>query len=151
MAAKVASKLPSILLDTNVLSELMRAEPDAGVMAWFERRAGKVFHISAITRAEILLGIALLPTGKRRDGLARAAEQMFAQDFAGGCLPFDSAAAPEYALIVATRTRAGKPVSTEDAQIAAIALARKMLLATRNTKDYEGIDGLDLENPWQAA
>ncbi|MEW5789792.1 MAG: type II toxin-antitoxin system VapC family toxin [Pseudomonadota bacterium] len=141
--------MADILLDTNVLSELMRAEPDAGVMAWFERRAGRVFHISVITRAEILLGIALLPTGKRRDGLARAAEQMFTQDFAGGCLPFDSAAATEYALIVAARTRAGTPISTEDAQIAAIAQANRMTLATRNIKDFEGIEGLELVNPWK--
>ena len=73
---------------------------------------------------------------------------MFAEDFAGRCLPFDSAAAAaEYALIVATRTRASKPISTEDAQIAAIALARQLVLATRNTKDFEHIEGLKLENP----
>lgn len=140
--------MADILLDTNVLSELMRADPDAGVMAWFERRTGVVFHISAITRAEILLGIALLPAGKRRDGLTRAAEQMFTEDFAGRCLPFDSAAASEYALIVATRTRAGKPISTEDAQIAAVAFTREMILATRNTRDFENIEGLVLVNPW---
>lgn len=147
----MAAKPSSFLLDTNVLSELMRAKPDAGVMAWFTRRAGAVFHISAVTRAEILLGIALLPAGKRRDGLALAAEQMFADDFAGRCFPFDASAAAEYALIVAARTRGGKPISTEDAQIAAIALARQLPLATRNTKDFDNIEGLTLENPWQAA
>jgi predicted nucleic acid-binding protein len=140
--------LADILLDTNVLSELMRADPDAGVMAWFERRAGVAFHISAITRAEILLGIALLPAGKRRDGLIRAAEQMFTEDFTSRCLPFDSAAASEYALIVAARTRAGKPISTEDAQIAAVAFTRGMILATRNTRDFDNIEGLALVNPW---
>jgi predicted nucleic acid-binding protein len=142
--------MPGLLLDTNVLSELMRPEPDAGVMAWFERQAAATFHTSAITRAEILLGIALLPAGKRRDSLALAAEQMFAEDFAGRCLPFDSAAVAESALIVAARTRAGKPISTEDAQIAAIALARQLVLATHNTKDFEHIEGLKLENPWKA-
>jgi predicted nucleic acid-binding protein len=142
--------MPGLLLDTNVLSELMRPEPDARVMAWFARQAAATFHTSAITRAEILLGIALLPAGKRRDSLALAAEQMFAEDFAGSCLPFDSAAAAEYALIVAARTRAGKPISTEDAQIAAIALVRQLALVTRNIKDFENIEGLILEDPWQA-
>lgn len=143
--------MPGLLLDTNVLSELMRPEPDVRVMAWFARQAAATSHTSAITHAEILLGIALLPAGKRRDGLALAAEQMFAEDFAGRCLPFDSSAAAEYALIVAARARGGKPISTEDAQIAAIALARQLALVTRNTKDFENIEGLALENPWQAA
>lgn len=139
-----------VLLDTNVLSELMRPQPAAAVLAWFERQAGGRYCVSAITRAEILLGIALLPAGKRRDALAMAAEQMFAEDFAGNCLPFDEACASEYAVLVAARTRKGLPVSTEDGQIAAIALAHGLPLASRNGKDFAGIEGLEIIDPWTA-
>ncbi|MDB5868674.1 MAG: putative nucleic acid-binding protein contains domain [Polaromonas sp.] len=139
------------LLDTNVLSELMREHPDAGVLDWFAQNTRAALRTSTVTQAEILTGIALLPAGKRRMALALAAEQMFAQDFAGNCLGFDTAAAKNYALIVAARTRQGRPISTEDAQIAAIALASGLTVATHNTKDFENIDGLTLANPWQGA
>lgn len=139
-----------VLLDTNVLSELMREHPDAGVLDWFAQNTLSIMSTSTINQAEILTGIALLPTGKRRTALAEAAEQMFEQDFAGHCLAFDAAAAKNYALIVATRTRRGQPISTEDAQIAAIALATGLTVATRNTKDFENIDGLALADPWQS-
>lgn len=139
----------SFLLDTNVLSELMRKRPDTDVLDWFAQHAQATMRISSVTQAEILTGITLLPAGKRRMALAEAAEQMFEQDFAGRCHVFDSAAAKNYALIVAARTRQGLPISTEDAQIAAIALACGLTVATRNTKDFEHIDGLILANPWQ--
>ncbi|MCM2341483.1 type II toxin-antitoxin system VapC family toxin [Rhodoferax sp.] len=138
-----------LLLDTNVLSELMRAQPAAAVLDWFAQNAQRVMHTSAITQAEILTGIALLPAGQRRAALATAAEQMFAQDFADHCLAFDMAAAKHYAVLVAARTRMGQPVSTEDAQIAAIALAAGLTVVTRNTKDFENIEGLILANPWE--
>ena len=140
--------LPGVLLDTNVLSELMRARPNAAVLAWFEQQSGVRFYTSAITRAEIFLGIALLPAGKRRVALAAAAEQMFEEDFASHCLPFDAAAASEYALLVAARTRIGHAISTEDALIAAIAIQHQMPLVTRNTKDFVHIEQLKLVNPW---
>lgn len=139
------------LLDTNVLSELMREQPAAAVAEWFALNTQAAMYTSAITQAEILTGIALLPTGKRQTALAVAAEQMFEQDFAENCLAFDAAAAKNYAVLVAGRTRLGQPISTEDAQIAAIALAAGLVVATRNTKDFENIDGLLLANPWQAA
>ena len=139
------------LLDTNVLSELMRGHPDAAVLAWFARNRRSVMSVSAVTQAEVLTGIALLPAGKRRTALAMAAEKMFEQDFAGQCLAFASAEAKHYALIVADRTRRGLSISTEDAQIAAIALTAGLTVATRNTKDFENIDGLTLANPWQSA
>lgn len=139
-----------ILLDANVLSELMRAEPDTGVLAWFERQHDAVLYTTAITRAEILLGIALLPAGKRRESLAAAAELMFEKDFAQRCLPFDQAAAAEYALLVAARIRSGRPISTEDGQIAAIALCHDMRLATRNGKDFASIAGLVVLDPWHS-
>lgn len=140
--------MEAILLDTNVLSELMRPQPDQQVMEWFAGHTGDHFYISAITNAEILLGIALLPTGKRRDALATAADEMFSQDFSGRCLPFDAAAAACYAAVVSGRRNAGYVTTTEDAQIAAIALAHGYPLATRNTKDFLHIKGLTLYNPW---
>lgn len=140
--------MAGILLDTNVLSELMRPQPAAAVLAWFARQQGASFYIAAVARAEILLGIALLPDGQRRENLARAAEQMFAEDFAAHCLPFDEAAASEYALLVAARTRGGRPISTEDGQIAATALCHGLPLATRNGKDFVGIAGLVVFDPW---
>ena len=137
-----------VLLDTNVLSELMRRQPDAKVLAWFERHPDAVHLISAITRAEILLGVALLPAGKRRDDLADAAERMFQEEFAGRCLPFDERATDEYAALAAARIRTGQPISTEGAQIAAIALTNELPLATRNMKDFTHITGLVLLSPW---
>ena len=107
-------------------------------------------HTSTITQAEILAGIALLPTGKRRTALADAAELMFAQDFAASCIDFAAAAAKNYAVLVAARTRQGLPISTEDAQIAVIALTAGLTVATRNTKVFENIQGLTIANPWQA-
>jgi predicted nucleic acid-binding protein len=137
------------LLDTNVLSELMRNQPALTVLAWFAQNTHEAMHTSAVTQAEILTGIALLPAGKRRNALAIAADQMFVEDFAGHCLAFDAAAAKNYALIVSKRTHQGQPISTEDAQIAAVALASGLIVATRNTADFENIDGLTLVNPWQ--
>lgn len=139
-----------ILLDTNVLSELMRAAPEPRVVRWLDTRSGEDIWVSAVTEAEILLGIQLLPKGKRRDGLATLAGRMFEDDFSGRCLPFDAGAAAEYAQIVAIRTRLGSPISVEDAQIAAIARAAGLTLATRNVKDFSGIDGLKIIDPWSA-
>ena len=138
-----------IILDTNVLSELMRSTPDPVVVAWFERQGAVTFYVTAITQAEILFGIALLPAGKRRDALAEAAGRMFREDFLGNCLPFDESCAAWYVSVVANRRRSGFSATTEDAQIAAIALRHKLPLATRNTKDFLHIADLVLENPWQ--
>ena len=137
-----------ILLDTNVLSEFMRPQPAVGVVAWLDKQPSVEVFTSAISRAEIELGILRLPAGKRQEALNRAARVMFEEKFAGRCLPFDEDAASHYARIVSARTRVGRPMSVEDAQIAAIALAHRMPLATRNTPDFELIDGLALINPW---
>jgi toxin FitB len=140
----------SVLLDTNVLSELLRAQPDPRVFAWVGRQPADSLYISAVTQAEMTLGARLLPAGKRRQGLEQALEAMFDEDFAGRILPFDSACAAGYATVVAARRRAGKPISQFDAQIAAIALSRRLGLATRNTPDFEGCN-LTLTNPWGSA
>ena len=137
-----------ILLDTNVLSELMRLSPEPKVLRWLDSRPAVDIWISAVTVAEIRLGIALLPDGQRKELLAGLAEAMFQEDFSDCCLPFDFSAAAEYASIVATRTRQGRPISVEDAQIAAIARTGDLTLVTRNTKDFSGLDGLILVNPW---
>lgn len=142
--------MQGVLLDTNVLSELMRPQPSSVVLDWFVQQAGTEFYTSSITQAEMLLGVALLSGGKRRVAIADAVEQMFEQDFAGRCLPFDDLAAHEYAALVAARYKSGLPVSTEDAQIAAIALRHGLTLATRNTKDFRNISGLVLLDPWLA-
>ena len=128
----------------------MRPAPAEVVREWFAQHVNSAMYTSAITQAEILTGVALLPPGKRRDALASAAQQMFQQDFAGHCLAFEGGAAHHYALIVAARTRAGQPITTEDAQIAAIALAAGLPVVTRNNKDFTDITGLTVINPWQA-
>lgn len=139
-----------VLLDTNVLSELMRPRPDPVVLEWFAARGKKTrFLVSAITQAEILLGIALLPAGKKRSALADVAEQMFEQEFQGMNLPFDEHAAQQYAAIVALRNRRGRPISVEDAQIAAIATHHRVPLATRSTKDFDHLPGVLVLNPWE--
>jgi predicted nucleic acid-binding protein len=141
--------MAAILLDTNVVSELMRTQPEQAVMEWFTKRTGDMFYVSAITQAEIMLGIALLPAGKRRTALATAADGMFSQDFAGRCLPFEAACTLHYATIVSGRRQAGLAISTEDAQIASIAVTHGYPLATRTIKDFLQIDGLTLYDPWK--
>ena len=138
------------LIDTNVLSELMRVQPDEQVLNWFERQADAGLFTSSITKAEIFLGIELLQQGKRRTHLEAVANIIFTEDFSGRCLPFDSQSAEVYAQIVANRQRLGKPITTEDAQIAAIALTANIVLVTRNTKDFVEINGLKLVNPWES-
>jgi toxin FitB len=137
-----------MLLDTNVLSELMRAHPAPEVLGWFARQAQARHFISAVTQAEILLGIQLLPDGQRKAALNQASQAMFDADFKDQILPFDQEAARHYAEIVARRTAVGRPISTEDAQIAATALHHQMPLVTRNTRDFELIPQLQLINPW---
>jgi hypothetical protein len=135
------------ILDTNVISELMRATPAPAVVQWMNTRPATSLYITSITQAEILHGIQLLPRGKRREALATAAGAVFEQDFAGRILAFGSDAASAYASIAATRRRAGKPISTFDAQIAAIARTHDAELATRNVDDFQGC-GLDVIDPW---
>lgn len=137
-----------ILLDTNIVSELMRPAPEPKVLEWLDAQPAEDVWISAVTVGEIRLGIALLPDGKRKQRLTGLAETMVEEDFSERCLPYDVLAAANYAAIVAIRTRRGRPISVEDAQIAAIARSGGLTLATRNTKDFSDIDELPLVNPW---
>jgi predicted nucleic acid-binding protein len=136
------------LLDTNVVSEAMKAAPDAGVLAWIDGLPRAELFVASITQAELLYGVVLLPPGRRRDDIARAVDAVFADLFHERVLPFDSAAASAYADIAATRRRAGRPISAFDAAIAAIARSRGATLATRDLADFEGC-GVDTINPWK--
>ncbi|MBA4252720.1 type II toxin-antitoxin system VapC family toxin [Serpentinimonas maccroryi] len=139
------------LLDTNVLSELMRPQPDAAVLAWMERQTPAGLYTSAITMAEIEAGLALMPSGQRQRALQAAAATMFEQDFAGRLWAFDAAAAQGYAQVKAQRHRAGRPIGHADAQIAALALIHEATLVTRNLTDFAGIEGLGVLNPWASS
>ena len=138
------------VLDTNVASELMRLAPEPAVASWVAGRATASLFLTAVTEAELRFGLALMPPGRRRDGLAAGLERMLRPGFANRVLPFDSAAARAYAEIVAARRTAGRPVSQSDGQIAAIAHSRGMAVATRNIRDFEDM-GIALINPWVSA
>jgi len=138
-----------IVLDTNVVSELMRAEPEPAVLSWLQRRSGDGLYTTTVTVAEIRYGIAQLPEGRRREALHLAANEIFAA-FPRQVLVFDLAAANSYADVVTARELLGNPIDGFDAQIAAICRARMAALATRNTKDFTDT-GIALVNPWQEA
>ena len=138
-----------IILDTNVLSELMRAAPATSVVRWVATLPVTSIYTTSITQAEILHGIMLLPAGRRRNALEVAAKALFDQDFGGRVLPFGSDAAHAYARIAAERRRAGRPISQFDAQIAAIAHSAGAAIATRNVADYDAT-GVKIINPWNA-
>jgi predicted nucleic acid-binding protein len=138
----------STLLDTSVLSELLRSAPEPVVLAWFSVQPAESLFVSAVTQAEMMLGARLLPAGKRRTALEASVAAMFEEDFAGRILPFDSAAVSDYVEIANTRRAAGRPISQFDAQIAAIARHHAVKLATRNLQDFDTC-GITLVNPWQ--
>jgi toxin FitB len=138
-----------IVLDTNVVSELMRAEPAPAVLAWLRQNSGAGLYTTAVTVAEIRYGIARLPEGQRRESLHQAANEIFAA-FPRQVLPFDLAAAGAYADVVAGRERLGHPIDGSDAQIAAICRTQVASLATRNTKDFTDT-GIEVIDPWQQA
>jgi len=136
-----------ILLDTNVISELMRADPARAVLDWFGQHDASELFISAVTEAELRTGVAILPEGQRRDRLQLAIDAMIDLDFQRRVLPFDSNAAKAYAEIAAQRRAAGRPIAEADCQIAAIARATDAPIATRNVKDFDGC-GVRVVNPW---
>ena len=138
-----------LVLDTNVLSEVLRPEPDAGVQAWLRSLVPASVFTTAITQAEIMYGIAIMPKGHRRSTLLTAATLMFEDDFQGRILPFNSDAAVVFAAIAADRRLAGQPISQADGQIAAITQSRGGRLATRNVSDFTNC-GIDIVNPWDA-
>jgi predicted nucleic acid-binding protein len=136
-----------IVLDTNVISELMRAMPETAVIDWIDTHADIDLFVTAITVAELLFGIARLPDGRRKSNLATHVERMIDEDFDHRVLPFDEAAAAHYADIAATRERGGQPISGADAQIAAICRSYGSTLATRNVHDFTNT-GITVVDPW---
>jgi predicted nucleic acid-binding protein len=136
------------LLETNVLSEWMRPQPDSAVLTWVGQQSPDRLYTSAITVAEIEACLALMPTGQRQRALQAAAWAMFEQDFADRLWAFDVSAAHVYAVVKAQRSRAGRPIGHADAQIAALALLHRARLVTRNVADFTGIDGLGVLNTW---
>jgi len=136
-----------IILDTNVISELMRPMSSGRVVSWVEKQPAAELFTTAITEAEIFYGIELLTEGKRRAGLLAAAEAMFDEDFAGRVIGFDSNASRAFAAIAARRRALGKPISHPDAQIAAIAQFHGAALATRDAAGFEDC-GIQLVDPW---
>ncbi|MGH7098200.1 MAG: type II toxin-antitoxin system VapC family toxin [Stellaceae bacterium] len=136
-----------IVLDTNVVSEALRPTPSAKVLAWMRSEPLAALFTTSITEAELLYGVVLLPDGLRRRSLEAAIMQILATQFRGRILPFDSAAAREFAGIAAARRRAGRPLAEADGRIAAIARSRGASLATRNVGDFAGC-GLNVIDPW---
>ncbi len=137
-----------IVLDTNVLSALMRQTPDAPVVAWLDRQPAESVWITSITLFEARLGLALLPKGRRRQTLEAAFARLLEEDLENRVLDFDSAAATEAALLAAQRQKTGRPVDMRDTQIAGIALARRATLATRNVRHFQDLN-VPVVDPWE--
>lgn len=138
-----------ILLDTNVVSALMRRDPDPLVVAWLDGLPAESVWTTSITVFEVRFGLDLLAAGRRRRILEEAFAKALEEDFEGRVLPFDQAAAQAAGRIAAERRRAGRTVEIRDVQIAGIAAARKATIATGNLRHFEGL-GLALVDPWSA-
>jgi hypothetical protein len=138
-----------IVLDTNVLSEILRPAPQPLVLEWLAAQPRNALFTTTVTQGEILYGVRLLPGGQRRDRLREAALAIFSEDFAGRVLSFDGEAASDYADLAAARRAAGRPISQFDAMIAAVTRSRGASLATRNVSDFEGC-GIAIVDPWAA-
>ena len=137
-----------VILDTNVLSELMRRSVDPAVLAWIDGVVTDSIWVTSVTVFEIRLGLEMMPVGRRRE-LEKEFSTVMEDDLDGRVLPFDSVAAHAAASIAAVKRRGGRPIEIRDVQIAGIAVARKGTLATRNTRHFEGV-GLSLVDPWKA-
>ena len=137
-----------ILLDTNVISELMRPHPERAVLKWIQSYPRAELWTSSVVIAELLSGIELMTAGHKRDALRESVEGMIAEDFRGQVLSFNVAASRCYGKILSHRKQIGRPIREMDAEIASIALLHRAKLATRNTADFEDC-GVELLNPWQ--
>ncbi|HZL30705.1 MAG TPA: type II toxin-antitoxin system VapC family toxin [Pseudolabrys sp.] len=136
-----------IILDTNVLSALMRSVPEAPVVTWLDRQPAESVWITTITLFEARLGMALLPSGRRRNALETAFARLLQEDLENRVLDFDSDAATEAASLAAARQKNGRQVDMRDTQIAGIALARRASIATRNIKHFSDLK-ISVVNPW---
>ena len=138
-----------IILDTNVLSALMRATPELPVANWLDRQPVESIWITSITLFEARFGLALLPKGRRRQSLEAAFARVLEEDLENRVLDFDAVAAAEAATLAAGRQQAGRPVDVRDTQIAGIALARHAVIATRNVRHFLDVK-VPVVNPWVA-
>ncbi|MYD66729.1 MAG: type II toxin-antitoxin system VapC family toxin [Chloroflexi bacterium] len=136
-----------LVLDTNVVSELMRDAVDPAVLAWVDAQPASDLFVTAVTEAEIHVGIARLPVGRRRADLDAAAESVLDGFFAGRVLTLDSAAAREYAAVVSERNAVRRPIGAFDGLIAAIARVHGAAVATRDVGGFDGL-GIEIVNPW---
>ena len=139
-----------IILDTNVISELARIDPQPNVVTWLDSQPAAEIATTAVTAAELLYGVARLPDGRRRAALAEIIDALINEDFRDRVQPFDSQAAGQYAAVVVGREKLGRPISMADAQIAAICSVHNATLATRNIGDFTDT-GISLINPWDAS
>lgn len=139
-----------IVLDTNVVSELMRPAPADAVVAWLDRQVGEPITVTVMTMAELFHGLLRLPESRRRAELTDALLDVLRTDLVPDALPFDLAAAEHYAEIVRDREVAGRPIATADAVIAATCRANNATLATRNATDFD-LAGVEVVDPWTAA
>lgn len=138
-----------IVLDTNVLSALMRTSPDAVVVEWLDKQPADSVWLTSITVFEARFGLALLPKGKRRSRLEREFDRVLTEDLANRVLALDEMAAETAAQLAADRRRAGRPVDLRDTLIAGMAQARRATIATRNVRHFEDLD-VPVVNPWEA-
>jgi len=136
-----------IILDTNVLSALMRQDPDSSVVAWLDRQAEKSIWITSVTVMEIEFGLQVLPPGKRRSTLTKSFENMLANEIGGRIAPFDTEAALQAAILMAARRRKGRPGEERDIMIAGVVLSCHATLATRNTSHFDDLSS-PVVNPW---
>ncbi|MBM4208515.1 MAG: type II toxin-antitoxin system VapC family toxin [Gammaproteobacteria bacterium] len=136
-----------IILDTNIVSEAMKPEPHPAVRAWLNEQIAETLYLSSVTLAELLFGIAALPTGKRKDMLAQALDGLM-ELFRDRVLPFDTDAARRYAELAVTAKTGGRGFPTPDGYIAAIAASRNFIVASRDTAPYEA-GGVSVINPWE--
>ena len=137
------------VLDTNVLSELTRHNPDPNVYDWVSRQDAGTLFLASTSEAEIRYGVRIMPTGRRKEELSARTEKMLQEVLAGHILPFDSDAARAYAEIAAARRTAGRPISQSDCQIAAVARSRGAVVATRDANGFEGC-GIAVIDPWSS-
>ena len=135
------------VFDTNVLSELMRPAPNTAITSWVAEQTTSTLYLTAVSEAELRYGLAIMPPGRRRDGLAQGLERMLRTGVANRILPFDSSAAYTYAEIAAARRALGRPIPEADCQIAAIARSRDMAVVTRNVRDFADT-GIGVIDPW---
>jgi toxin FitB len=138
-----------IILDTNVISELARTDPEPNVVHWLDSLPAAEVATTAVTAAELVYGVARLPDGRRKVSLAETIDALIREEFRDRVEPFDGRAAEQYATVVVGREKKGRPISMADAQIAAICRVCSAVLATRNTGDFRDT-GIDLINPWAA-